>query len=101
MVNLTAQGTWLRLMPGLFVFLWSTGFIGARLGMPHAEPMTFLALRFALSAACLALAALVWRAPWPRRPRDWLHLAVAGLLMHGVYLGGGGSSRSDSDWRPA
>jgi drug/metabolite transporter (DMT)-like permease len=75
-------------MPALFVLLWSTGFIGARLGMPHAEPMTFLALRFALTAACLALAAVAWRAPWPRRPADWGHLAVAGLLMHGVYLGG-------------
>ena len=36
----------------------------------------------------LAVAALVWRAPWPRRPADWGHLALAGLLMHGVYLGG-------------
>lgn len=78
----------LRLTPALFVLLWSTGFIGARLGMPHAEPMTFLALRFALAAAVLALAALVARAPWPRRAADLGHLAMAGLLMHGVYLGG-------------
>ena len=48
---------WLRLVPATFVLLWSTGFIGARLGMPHAEPMTFLALRFALTAAILLLAA--------------------------------------------
>ena len=77
-----------RILPALFVLLWSTGFIGARLGMPHAEPMTFLALRFALTAACLAVVAAAWRAPWPPRPRDWGHLALAGLLMHGVYLGG-------------
>lgn len=82
------KALWPRLTPCLFVLLWSTGFIGARLGMPHAEPMTFLALRFALTAALLGLAALVWRAPWPRRPADWGHLAVSGLLMHGVYLGG-------------
>jgi drug/metabolite transporter (DMT)-like permease len=74
--------------PVLFVLLWSTGFVGARLGMPHAEPMTFLALRFALTAALLGLAALLLRAAWPPRPADWGHLAVAGLLMHGVYLGG-------------
>jgi drug/metabolite transporter (DMT)-like permease len=79
---------WLRLMPGVFVLLWSTGFIGARLGMPHAEPMTFLALRFALTAALLGVAALATNAPWPSRPLDWGHLAVAGLLMHGIYLGG-------------
>ncbi len=82
------SGLSLRLLPGLFVLLWSTGFIGARLGMPHAEPMTFLALRFALTAGCLLAWALFWHAPWPRRPRDWGHLAAAGLLMHGVYLGG-------------
>jgi drug/metabolite transporter (DMT)-like permease len=79
---------WLRLTSSLFVVLWSTGFIGARFGMPHAEPLTFLSLRFALTAALLAIAAAAWRAPWPRRPSDWGHLAVSGFLMHGVYLGG-------------
>ena len=79
---------WLRLMPFLFVLLWSTGFIGARLGLPHAEPLTFLTLRFALSVALMGLAALALCAPWPRRLVDWGHLAVAGLLMHGPDLGG-------------
>ena len=77
-----------RLLPALFVLLWGTGFIGARLSMPYAEPMTFLALRFALTAALLALVAMVSRVAWPRRPIDVVHLAVAGLLMHGFYLGG-------------
>src|SRR4028118_317137 len=53
-------------MPGLFVFLWSTGFIGAKLGLPHAPPLTFLALRFTLVAALLVAGALGARAPWPR-----------------------------------
>lgn len=79
---------WLRLMPALFVLLWSTGFIGARLGLPHAEPMTFLSLRFAFTILLLGLAALAAGARWPRRPADWGHLAVAGFLMHAVYLGG-------------
>ncbi|MFO1047793.1 MAG: DMT family transporter [Geminicoccaceae bacterium] len=70
------------------MLLWSTGFIGARLGMPHAEPMTFLALRFGITAVCLAVGAVLWRAPWTARIGDWGHLAVAGLLMHGLYLGG-------------
>jgi drug/metabolite transporter (DMT)-like permease len=51
--------------PALFVFLWSTGFIGAKLGLPYAGPLTFLALRFALAAALLLLLALATRAPWP------------------------------------
>jgi drug/metabolite transporter (DMT)-like permease len=74
--------------PALFVLLWSTGFIGARLGLPHAGPLTFLTLRYALAAALLALIALAARAPWPRRRDDLVRYVVAGLLVHAVYLGG-------------
>ncbi|MDP3492238.1 MAG: DMT family transporter, partial [Hyphomonadaceae bacterium] len=75
-------------VPALFVVLWSTGFIGARLGLPHAGPLTFLTLRYVLAAAALGLLALAMRAPWPRRVAEVGHYAVAGLLVHGVYLGG-------------
>ena len=75
-------------IPALFVVLWSTGFIGARLGLPHAGPLTFLALRYGLAAALLVLVALATRAPWPRRLAEIGHYAAAGLLVHGVYLGG-------------
>jgi drug/metabolite transporter (DMT)-like permease len=74
--------------PALFVLLWSTGFIGARLGLPHAEPLTFLSLRYLLAAGLLVLVSLASGAPWPRRPTEVAHFAVAGLLVHGVYLGG-------------
>jgi drug/metabolite transporter (DMT)-like permease len=74
--------------PGLFVLLWSTGFIGAKFGLPYAPPLTFLALRYALVAGLIGAVALLWRAPWPQRPRDYLHIAVAGLLVHAGYLGG-------------
>lgn len=74
--------------PALFVLLWSTGFIGAKLGLPHAGPLIFLALRFVIAAALLAGIALVTRAPWPRRPAAIAHFAVAGLLVHGIYLSG-------------
>jgi drug/metabolite transporter (DMT)-like permease len=75
-------------IPALFVVLWSTGFIGARLGLPHAGPLTFLALRYGLAAGLLVLVAGATRAPWPRRPTEIGHYAVAGLLVHGIYLGG-------------
>jgi len=75
-------------VPALFVLLWSTGFIGARLGLPHAGPLTFLTLRFCLVAGLLVLVALATRAPWPRQPAEMGRYAVAGLLVHGVYLGG-------------
>lgn len=75
-------------VPALFVVLWSTGFIGARLGLPHAEPLTFLTLRYTLAAGLLVVVALVMRAPWPRGLTEVAHFAAAGLLVHGVYLGG-------------
>lgn len=78
----------LRLTPALFVLLWSTGFIGARLGMPYAPPLTFLTLRFVAVVAILAPLAWWLGSRWPSRAKDWLHLAVAGILMHGAYLGG-------------
>ena len=78
----------LRAMPWVFVLIWSTGFVVARLGMPHAGPMSFLAWRYGLSI----LAFLLWirwaRAPWPQGRAQWAHLAVTGLLMHAGYLGG-------------
>ena len=75
-------------VPALFVVLWSTGFIGAKLGLPYAGPLTFLALRFALAAGLLLVLALAVQAPWPRSRAELGHYAVAGLLVHGVYLGG-------------
>ena len=76
------------LVPLLFVVLWSTGFIGAKLGLPDCEPLTLLTLRYAAVLVLMGAVALATRAPWPARPVQWLHIGVAGLLLHGVYLGG-------------
>jgi drug/metabolite transporter (DMT)-like permease len=75
-------------MPAVFVLIWSTGFIVARYGMPHAPPMKFLALRYALSVAAFLVWALLARAAWPRDRKQLAHLAVTGILMHAGYLGG-------------
>lgn len=75
-------------MPGVFVLLWSTGFIGAKLGLPYADPFTFLSLRFAAVIVFLLVVAVLTRAPWPKSGALWGHLAVSGLLVHGFYLGG-------------
>src|SRR5512134_2903958 len=79
---------WLRVMPAVFVLIWSTGFVVARFGMPHAPPMGFLAWRFALSVAAFALWVMLSRAAWPRGRAQWMHLSVVGVLMHAGYLGG-------------
>ena len=75
-------------MPGVFVLVWSTGFVVARFGMPDAPPMRFLAWRFALSVLAFAAWVMLSRAIWPRGRRQWLHLAVTGVFMHAGYLGG-------------
>jgi len=77
-----------RAMPWLFVLIWSTGFVVARLAMPHAPPFGFLTLRFALSAACFVVWIALAGAAWPKGRRQWLHLAVIGVLMQAAYLGG-------------
>jgi drug/metabolite transporter (DMT)-like permease len=85
----TATGPeWLSLMPGLFVVLWSTGFIGAKYGLPYAEPFTFLTLRFFLVAAIMLAASLAFGARWPARWRDVGHAALVGVLIQAIYLGG-------------
>lgn len=75
-------------MPGIFVLLWSTGFIGAKFGLPYAEPFSFLSIRFALTLLILVPLVLVMRIPWPSPLALWGHIALSGILVHGIYLGG-------------
>ncbi len=77
-----------RIYPLLFVFLWSTGFIGAKYGLPDAGPLSFLLTRYGAVILLMGALALATRAPWPAGPRQWLHIAVTGLLVHATYLGG-------------
>ncbi len=82
------QAALVRAMPVVFVLIWSTGFIVARYGMPHAPPFGFLATRFALSILCFL--PWIWMAGvrWPTSRQQWLHLGATGILMHAGYLGG-------------
>ena len=72
------------LIPLLFVTLWSTGFIGAKYGLPAAEPFTFLGVRMLIAVLALGVLIPLFRVRWPGRPRDYLHIAVVGVLVHGV-----------------
>ena len=75
-------------LPLLFVLLWSTGFVGAKFGLPYAEPLTFLLARYLLVLTLMTSLALASRAPWPQEPRHWLHIGVSGVFVHALYLGG-------------
>src|SRR5690606_2408514 len=76
-----------RFIPVVFVILWATGFIGARYAMPWAEPFTFIWVRIVISIALLLLLIPVFKAE-SLPPMTASHAAIAGMLMHGVYLGG-------------
>jgi drug/metabolite transporter (DMT)-like permease len=76
-----------RAAPAIFVLLWSTGFIATKYVLNDAEPLTYLAIRMALVVGLMAIIVAVVRPPWPDR-MGIAHSAVAGLLVHGFYLGG-------------
>ena len=73
--------------PAVFVLLWASGFIGGKLGLPYAEPMTFLTLRMSAVVALLGVIVLITRPAWPSGT-GMGHNAVVGLCVHGLYLGG-------------
>jgi drug/metabolite transporter (DMT)-like permease len=76
-----------RAAPAIFVVLWSTGFIGTKYVLHNAEPLTYLAIRMVLVVALMAIIAAIARPQWPGRI-GIAHSVVAGILVHGFYLGG-------------
>ena len=77
-----------RFAPALFVFLWSTGFVGAKYIVPYADPFTFLTIRYVIAAAILIAIAALLKQPL-KLTRDQVIASVAvGLLLHVIYIGG-------------
>jgi drug/metabolite transporter (DMT)-like permease len=76
-----------RAAPAIFVVLWSTGFIATKYVVNNADPLTYLAIRMALVVGLMALIAAIARPKWPDRI-GIAHSLVAGILVHGFYLGG-------------
>ena len=78
----------MRLAPIVFVLVWSTGFIGARYGLPYAPAFGLLAVRLSIAAAALAILATAFRSSWPTNRAAYSRSAVIGVMMHAGYLGG-------------
>jgi drug/metabolite transporter (DMT)-like permease len=76
------------LLAWYFVAVWGSGYIATKIGLQYAPPFTFLTLRFCFGLLCLAPIVMLWKPRWPRTSAEFIHLAVAGLLMHAVQLGG-------------
>jgi drug/metabolite transporter (DMT)-like permease len=87
-MSATLSQFFIRLMPWFFVWVWSTGFLVAKLGKSYAEPFTLLSYRFALALVVLWVIIKVVNCDWPSTWRLALHCMLVGLLIHGVYLGG-------------
>jgi len=84
-----ADHPWLtQFAPLIFVVIWSTGFIGAKYGLPYAEPFIYLALRMVLACALMIGLVLLTRGVWPRNLNEVGIYATSGLLLHAGYLGG-------------
>jgi drug/metabolite transporter (DMT)-like permease len=80
---------WLvRFAPALFIVIWATGYVVAKAAAPHAEPLTFLLLRYCGVIVFMGLLAWLMRAPWPGSRREVLHIALAGIGIQAIYLGG-------------
>lgn len=78
----------MRSVPVVFVLLWATGFLVARYAIPFAPPFTLLVIRFALASAMMAGIGLIFGARWPTTFTEVKHLAITGILLQAVYLGG-------------
>src|SRR5450631_4415569 len=76
-----------RAAPAIFVVLWSTGFVGTKYVLHSAEPLTYLAIRMVLVVGLMAVIVAIARPQWPDRI-GIAHSVVAGILVHGFYLGG-------------
>ncbi|MCY1504243.1 carboxylate/amino acid/amine transporter [compost metagenome] len=81
-----APPPWLKAAPALFLLLWSSGFVVLKVGLAYADPMTFLALRYACVVVILAPVLLLVRPPMPRGASVWGHLAMVGLLLQAGYF---------------
>jgi drug/metabolite transporter (DMT)-like permease len=83
----STRALWLIAAPVIFLILWSGGFSIAKVGVKHAEPLTFLALRYASVLVILIPLYFIMRPPLPKRALDWGHVAIVGFLIQAVYFG--------------
>lgn len=80
---------WLTpLLAWYFVAIWGAGFIATKIALQHAAPLTFLSVRFAFGVVCLIPFVWITRPLWPVTRLEFVHVVIAGLLMHAVHLGG-------------
>jgi drug/metabolite transporter (DMT)-like permease len=83
----SADSKLVRIAPWLFIVIWSSGYVVAKIAAPYAEPLTFLLARYSGVIVLMGSLALIARAPWPGTWREAAHIAVAGIGIQAIYLG--------------
>jgi drug/metabolite transporter (DMT)-like permease len=86
-MNLNLENLAARAAPVIFVVLWSTGFVATKYVLHNAEPLSYLTIRMAVVVGLMAVIVAIARPQWPDG-MGIAHSAVAGILVHGFYLGG-------------
>lgn len=82
----SAHSRWLSAAPVLFLLLWSSGFVFLKFGLRYADPLTFLALRYACVVGILVVPCLWLRPDFPRAFKAWLHLVMVGVFLQAGYF---------------
>ena len=77
-----------KVAPLFFVLLWSTGFVGAKYGLPYADPFIFLAIRVLIASLILFIIAAIMRSPIAIGSQAISNSVVIGFFLHACYLGG-------------
>ena len=77
-----------RFAPVLFVLLWSTGFVGAKYGLPYADPFIFLSVRVLIAALILFVIAALMKSPIAIGTSAITRSSLIGFFLHACYLGG-------------
>ena len=86
------------IIPAIFVLLWSSGFVVAKQGLAHAEPLTFLFWRFLIASAIMLVITRIVKAEWPRSIKEYLHTLAAGILVQLAYFGGCWLAMDSNHW---
>ncbi len=87
-IPLTGSAASALFWPTVFILLWSSGYVAGKVGLPYAGPFTLIFLRFSVAALILLAVALLTRAPWPQTGKQWLHIAVVGVLIQALQFSG-------------
>jgi drug/metabolite transporter (DMT)-like permease len=83
-----SSGTFLgRLVPVVFILLWSSGWVAAKFGVMVSGPLTFLVIRYSVATLCFMAICVLSGARWPSSRAEFGHTLIAGVLLHGGYLG--------------